>query len=94
MLLQHCLLHSVWFTDGDDYTEVTGARFAFFTSFNDDNRQSCIMVEIREDERYEFEEQFSLRFIELEGTTLPSTLVLDPARSNITILDNDGKLWW
>ncbi len=52
------------------------------------------MVEIREDERYEFKEQFSLRFIELEGTTLPSTLVLDPARSNITILDNTGKLWW
>ena len=49
------------------------------------------MVEIREDERYEFEEDFSLRFIELEGTSLPDNLVLDPASSDITILDNDGK---
>ncbi len=71
---------------------MTGARNAFFISFNDANRRSCIFVEIREDERYEFEEQFSLRFIELEGTTLPSTLVLDPARSNITIVDNESKL--
>ncbi len=49
------------------------------------------MVQIENDTRYEFEEQFSLRFIELEGTTLPETLVLDPARSNITILDNEGE---
>ncbi len=54
-------------------------------------RRSCIFVEIEEDERYEFEEQFSLRFIELEGSTLPETLVLDPNISNITIVDNEGK---
>ncbi len=71
--------------------EMTGARDAFFVSFNDGGRRSCILVEIREDKRYEFEEQFSLRFIELEGSSLPSTLVLDPARSNITIVDNEGK---
>ena len=71
---------------------MTGARGSFFISFSDMFRRSCIFVEIREDERYEFEEQYSLRFIELEGTTLPSTLVLDPARSNITIVDNEGKL--
>ncbi len=52
------------------------------------------MVGITEDNRYEFEEQFSLRFIELEGTSLPDKLVLDPARSDITILDDTGKLWW
>ncbi|XP_064387566.1 uncharacterized protein LOC135335869 isoform X2 [Halichondria panicea] len=74
--------------DGDDYMEVTGARFAFFLFFSDTNRRSCFMVEITEDNRYEFEEQFSLRFIELEGSSLPDNLVLDPARSNITILDN------
>ncbi len=70
---------------------MTGARDAYFVSFSDTNRRSCIMVQIEEDNRYEFEEQFSLRFIELEGTTLPSTLVLDPSRSNITIVDNEGK---
>ena len=70
---------------------MTGSRFSFFVSFDDMNRQSCFDVEIREDTLYEFEEQFSLRFIELEGTTLPSTLVLDPSRSNITIVDNEGK---
>ncbi|XP_064387533.1 uncharacterized protein LOC135335856 isoform X2 [Halichondria panicea] len=74
--------------DGDDYTEVTGARFAYFLFFSDTSRRSCFMVEITEDNRYEFEEQFSLRFIELEGTSLPDNLVLDPARSNITILDD------
>ncbi len=52
------------------------------------------MVQIENDTRYEFEEQFSLRFIEVEGTTLPSTLVLDPSVSNITNVDNKGKLWW
>ena len=71
---------------------MTGPRFAHFLFFSDTSRQSCFMVEIREDNCYEFEQQFSLRFIELEGTTLPSTLVLDPARSNITIVDNEGKL--
>ena len=45
------------------------------------------MVEIREDERYEFEEQFSLQFIALEGTSIPSTLVLDPPTSTIVIRD-------
>ncbi len=50
------------------------------------------MVAITEDNRYELEEQFSLRFIELEDTSLPDNLVLDPARSDITILDNTGKL--
>ncbi len=87
-------MHSVCFTDGDDYTEVTGARFAYFLFFSDTSRQSCFTVEITEDNRYEFEEQFSLRFIELEGTSLPNKLVLDPARSDITILDDTGKLWW
>ena len=71
---------------------MTGARFAYFLFFSDTSRRSCFIVEITEDNRYEFEEQFSLRFIELEGTTLPSILVLDPARSNITIVDNEGKL--
>ncbi len=52
------------------------------------------MVEITQDNRYEFEEQFSLRFIKLQGTSLPDKLVLDPARSNITILDDTGELWW
>ncbi len=70
---------------------MTGARDAFFVSFSDANRQSCIMVQIEDDTRYEFEEQFSLRFIELEGTTLPSTLVLYPNVSSITILDNEGN---
>ncbi|XP_064388167.1 uncharacterized protein LOC135336335 [Halichondria panicea] len=74
--------------DGDDYTEVTGARFAHFLFFSDTSRRSCFMVEITEDNLYELEEQFSLRFIELEGTSLPDKLVLDPARSNITILDD------
>ncbi len=73
---------------------MTGARFAYFLFFNDTSRQSCFTVEITEDNRYEFQEQFSLRFIELEGTSFPDNLVLNPARSNITILDNDGKLWW
>ncbi len=77
-------------TDGDDYTEMTGPRDAYFLFFSDTSRRSCFMVAIPEDNRYEFEEQFSLRFIELEGTTLPSTLVLDPSVSNITILDNEG----
>ena len=49
------------------------------------------MVEIEEDTRYEFQEQFSLRFIELQGTSLPDTLILDPPHSNITIVDNEGK---
>ncbi len=71
MLLQHCLLHSVWFTDGSDYTERTGPRDAHFVSFSDMFRRSCIMVQIENDTRYEFEEQFSLRFIEVEGSTLP-----------------------
>ncbi len=52
------------------------------------------MVEIEEDEHYEFEEQFFLQFIVLEGTSLPDNLVLDPSVSNITILDNESKLWW
>ncbi len=50
------------------------------------------MVEITEDNRSEFEEQFSLRFIMLEGTSIPDTLILDPSVSNITILDNEGNL--
>ncbi len=73
---------------------MTGVRFAYFIFFSDTNRQSCFMVEITQDNRYEFEEQFSLRFIELEGTSLPDKLVLDPAGSNITIVDDTGKLWW
>ena len=73
---------------------MTGARGAFFLFFSDTSRRSCFMVEITEDNRYELEEQFSLRFIELEGSNLPDNLVLDPAGSNITILDNTGKLWW
>ncbi len=35
---------------------------------------------------------FLLRFIALEGTSLPETLVLDPAHSNITILGNYGLI--
>ncbi len=50
------------------------------------------MVEITEDNRYEFQEQFSLRFIALEGTSIPDNLVLDPSGSGITILDNEGRL--
>ena len=49
------------------------------------------MVQIENNTRYEFEEQFSLRFIELEGSSLPDNLVLYPSVSNITILDNKGK---
>ncbi len=84
-ILHYYLLHLVWFTDGDDYTEVTGPRFAHFLFFSDTSRQSCFTVEIREDNRYEFEEQFSLRFIALEGTSLPDNLVLDPPTSTIII---------
>ncbi len=72
---------------------MTGARFAYFLFFSDTSRRSCFTVEITEDNRYEFEEQFSLQFIELEGTSLPDNLVLDPARSNITIVDNEGKVY-
>ncbi len=72
---------------------MTGPRFAHFLFFSDTNRRSCFIVEIEDDNRREFEEQFSLRFIELEGTSLPDNLVLDPAGSDITILDNEGKLW-
>ena len=50
------------------------------------------MVEITEDDHYEVEEQFSLRFIVLEGTSIPDNLVFDPSVSIITILDNDGNL--
>ena len=74
--------------------EMTGPHFAHSVSFSNTSRRSCIMVEITEDIHYEFEEQFSLRFIELEGTSLPGNLVLNPYVSNITILDNEGKLWW
>ncbi len=73
---------------------MTGARDAYFLFFSDTSRQSCFMVEITEDNRYELEDHFSLRFIELEGTSIPDNLVLDPSRTNITILDNTGKLWW
>ncbi len=73
---------------------MTGTRFAYFIFFSDTSRRNCFTVEITEDDYYEFEEQFSLGFIELEGTSLPDTLLLDPAGSDITILDNDGKLWW
>ncbi len=66
---------------------MTGARFAFFISFNDANRRSCIFVKITEDNHYEFEEQFSLRFIAFEGISLPETLVLDPPTSTIVIRD-------
>ncbi|XP_064387763.1 uncharacterized protein LOC135335957 isoform X2 [Halichondria panicea] len=77
--------------DGNDYTEMTGPRFAHFLSFSDTNRRSCFMVEITEDNRYELEEQFSLQFIALEGTSLPENLVIDPSGSNITILDNEVR---
>ncbi len=50
------------------------------------------MVEITEDNRDEIEEKFSLRFIDLEGTSILDNLVVDPARSNITILDSDSML--
>ena len=70
---------------------MTGPRFAHFLSFSDTNRRSCFMVEITEDNRYELEEQFSLQFIALEGTSLPENLVIDPSGSNITILDNEGE---
>ena len=43
------------------------------------------MVEIEKDNRYEFEEQFSLQFIALEGTSIPNALVLDPPTSIIVI---------
>ncbi len=48
---------------------------------------------IEDDPYYEsHEEQFSLRFIALEGVDNPDSLVLDPSRSNVnvTILDDDG----
>ena len=64
---------------------MTGARDPFFVSFNDTTRRSCFMVEIEEDNRYEFEEQFSLQFIALEGTSIPNALVLDPPTSIIVI---------
>ncbi len=50
-----CLNH--WW---DDYTEVTGARFAYFLFFSDTSRRSCFMVEVTQDFRYEFKEKFFL----------------------------------
>ncbi len=43
------------------------------------------MVEITEDDRYEFEEQFALQFIALEGTSVPDNLVFDPSTCTIVI---------
>ncbi|XP_064387556.1 uncharacterized protein LOC135335860 isoform X4 [Halichondria panicea] len=78
--------------DGNDYTEVTGARDAYSLLFSSDtSRRSCFMFEITDDNRYEFEEQFSLRFIALEGTIADNivlNIVLDPSGSDITILDD------
>ena len=66
---------------------MTGARFAFFLFFSDEFRQSCINIQITQDSLLEMEEQFSLRFIELEGTSLPDTLVLNPPTSTIQIIN-------
>ncbi len=81
----HTTLLYIAFTDGDDYTEVTGARDAYFLFFSDTSRRSCFLVEITEDNHYEFEEQFSLQFIALEGTSVPDSLVFDPPTSTIVI---------
>ncbi len=35
---------------------MTGARDAYSVSSSDTNRRSCIMVQIEDDNRYEFEE--------------------------------------
>ncbi len=76
---------------------MTGARDAYFLFFDSgtSRRSCCFMFEITEDNRYEFEEQFSLRFIALEGLDyyLPDNIVLDPSGSDITILDDTGILW-
>ena len=76
---------------------MTGARDAYSLLFSSDtSRRSCFMFEITDDNRYEFEEQFSLRFIALEGTIADNivlNIVLDPSGSDITILDDTGILW-
>ncbi len=64
---------------------MTGPRDAFFLFFSDEFRQSCINIQITQDSLLEIEEQFSLRFIELEGTSLPDNLVLNPQTSTIRI---------
>ncbi len=90
LILHYCPLPSVWFTDGNDYTEETGPGTALLLFFTDGRRRSCIRVEIEDDDCYEFEEQFSLQFIALDD--LPSNLTQFPNVSTITILDNEGKL--
>ncbi|XP_064387630.1 uncharacterized protein LOC135335892 isoform X2 [Halichondria panicea] len=71
--------------DGSDYREMSGSDAAFVLFFDDVVRRSCINVEITEDNRYEFEEQFSLQLIDLPGSDLPSNYVFDPPTSTIVI---------
>ena len=58
---------------------------AAFVLFDDVVRRSCINVEITKDNRYEFEEQFSLQLIDLPGFDLPSNYVFDLPTSTIVI---------
>ena len=74
--------------------EETGPRTNNILIFTNIIRQICFMVEIEDDNRYETEEQFSLRFVVLEGSSIRDNIVFDPSVSNITILDNEGILWW
>ncbi len=64
---------------------MSGSDAAFVLFFDDVVRRSCINVEITEDNRYEFEEQFSLQLIDLPGFDLPSNYVFDPPTSTIVI---------
>ncbi len=64
---------------------MSGSDAAFVLFFDDVVRRSCINVEIMEDNRYEFEAQFSLQLIDLPGFDLPSNYVFDPPTSTIVI---------
>ena len=57
-------------------------------------RRSCISIVILDDPYYEYEEQFSLRFVAIErlDPNNPDNLVLDPSRPNIIIVDDDGTV--
>ena len=88
----HTTLVYIAFTDGNDYTEETGPRTNNFLFFNNAIRRSCFNVEIEDDDCYEFEEQFSLQFVALEGTSIPDNLAQFPNVSTLTILDNEGTV--
>ncbi len=49
---------------------------------------------INDDPYYEYEEQFSMRFVAIdrEDVVNPDNLVLDPSRPNIIIVDDDGTV--